>query len=138
MIDFTSDFGRRVAQRLQDEEIIWLTTISNQGIPQPNPVWFYWDGESMLIYSKFDAFRNRHIERRPNVALHFNSGPRGNDIVVFAGQATIDQNAPPANEIQPFVEKYREGLVRIQMSAERFAEVYSVAINIVPTKLRGF
>ncbi len=32
MIDLTSEFSQRVEQRLKDEEVIWLTTITPKGI----------------------------------------------------------------------------------------------------------
>jgi hypothetical protein len=39
MIDTSTKFGQRVAQRLEEERVIWLTTVDGQGIPQPRPVW---------------------------------------------------------------------------------------------------
>lgn len=33
MLDMTTDFGRRVARRLEQERIIWLTTVSPGGAP---------------------------------------------------------------------------------------------------------
>jgi hypothetical protein len=38
MIDLTSEFGQHVAKRLVKEQVIWLTTVSSDGTPQPNPV----------------------------------------------------------------------------------------------------
>ena len=32
-------FGDRVRRRLRDAELIWFTTTSADGTPQPNPVW---------------------------------------------------------------------------------------------------
>lgn len=40
IIDLTTEYGARVARRLQDEQVIWLTTVGRDGTPQPNPVWF--------------------------------------------------------------------------------------------------
>ena len=36
--DPTTPFGQRVAKRLHEEPIIWLTTIDSKGTPQPAPV----------------------------------------------------------------------------------------------------
>jgi len=52
MIDLTSKFGHRAARRLAEEKIIWLTTMDNLGHPQPRPVWFLWNGASILIFSQ--------------------------------------------------------------------------------------
>ena len=40
MIDFTTEFGRRVRQRLDEEYFIWFTTVGTDLTPQPRPVWF--------------------------------------------------------------------------------------------------
>ncbi len=45
----STPFGARVAQRLREEHLIWLTTVGADGTPQPNPVWFLWDGASVLV-----------------------------------------------------------------------------------------
>jgi PPOX class probable F420-dependent enzyme len=51
LIDPSTDFGARVARRLADETIGWLVTVDAEGTPQPSPVWYLWDGETILIYS---------------------------------------------------------------------------------------
>ena len=45
MFDQSTEFGQRVARRLAEERIIWLTTVDQHDVPQPRPVWFWWDGE---------------------------------------------------------------------------------------------
>jgi PPOX class probable F420-dependent enzyme len=62
--DPSTPFGERVAQRLRDDPVIWLTTVGADGTPQPNPVWFLWDGESFLTYNRADAKRLAQIKRR--------------------------------------------------------------------------
>ena len=69
MIDQTTPFGQRVARRLDEERIIWLTTVSATGVPHPRPVWFWWDGESFLIYSKPDTFKHGRIKKKRFSAL---------------------------------------------------------------------
>jgi hypothetical protein len=41
--DPDSEFGERVARRLRDEPIAWLTHVDGAGTPQPAPVSFLWD-----------------------------------------------------------------------------------------------
>jgi PPOX class probable F420-dependent enzyme len=137
MIDTTTEFGRRVARRLQEEQVIWLTTVGKDNTPQPRPVWFLWDGETFLIFSQPNAHKLRHIARHPKVAINLNSDHQGEDVVVFAGEAHIAQDAPPANQVWQYAEKYQAGFAAIDMSAEEFAHSYSVAIRVTPTNLRG-
>lgn len=137
MIDTSTEFGRRVEKRLNSERIIWLTTVSAGGVPHPRPVWFWWDGETFLIYSKPDTFKLDHIETNPNVALNFDGDGRGSDIIVFTGQARLDPVAPPAHQMPDYAAKYQPGFQRIGMTAQEFAAAYSVALRVMPTALRG-
>ena len=137
MIDTTTEFGRRVARRLGEERIIWLTTTGRDGTPQPRPVWFLWDGESFLIYSRPGTAKLRHIIARPQVSLNLNSDDSGGDIVVFSGRAAIDPTAPPADQVPAYAEKYRPGFQNLGMSPPQFAQTYSLAIRVWPESLRG-
>ena len=60
-IDFSTEFGSRVAHQLISEEVIWLTTVGPENTPQPRPVWFLWDGTSCLIYSQSKTYKLDHI-----------------------------------------------------------------------------
>jgi PPOX class probable F420-dependent enzyme len=137
MIDTTTEFGQRVIRRLAEERIAWLNTVDSNGIPQPRPVWFLWNGATFLIYSRPGTAKLRHIAERPQVALHLDGDGLGGDIVVFTGQAAIDLSAPPADQLPAYVAKYQAGFARIGMTAAEFAASYSVAVRVTPLKLRG-
>jgi PPOX class probable F420-dependent enzyme len=137
MIDTTTEFGQRVARRLAEERIAWLTTIDSNGVPQPRPIWFLWNGETFLIYSRPGTAKLRHIAERPQVALHLDGDGLGGDIVVFAGQAQIELHAPPADQVPAYVAKYQPGFARIRMTPAEFAASYSVVLRVTPLKLRG-
>ena len=136
-IDTTTAFGQRVARRLRDETIGWLTTVGADGTPQPSPIWFLWEGETALIYSQPDTPKVRNIERNPRVALNLDGDGRGGDIVVLTGEARVDRAAPAARDYPEYLEKYRQALVRIGMTPAQFAASYSVPIRMTPAKLRG-
>ncbi len=137
MFDMTTEFGGRVSRRLAEEGIIWLTTISAAGVPQPRPVWFLWDGDTFLIYSRPNTRKLQHIAHNPQVALNLDGDGLGGDIVVLTGEARLEPEAPPANKVPEYVAKYHAGFKRIRMSAEEFAETYSVALRVTPARLRG-
>src|SRR5882724_4677941 len=64
--DPSTTFGKRVRDRLAKETVIWLTTVGADGTPQPNPVWFLWEGEdTILVYNRTDANRVTHVRRAP-------------------------------------------------------------------------
>jgi PPOX class probable F420-dependent enzyme len=134
MVDFTTKLGVNAAKRLQTEHVVWLTTTSSDGTPQPNPVWFYWDGESILIYSQPASAKIGNIRRNPKVSLNFNDEEGGN-ITVLTGVASLDEH-PKHNS--RYLEKYCEHIPKIGYTAESLAATYSIQIRIVPSKLRGF
>ena len=135
--DPSTPFGERVARRLRDEPIIWLTLVGADGTPQPNPVWFIWEGESFLIYSLTSAKRLGHLERSAKASLHFDGDGAGGDIIVFTGEVEIRPEEPQADKNGPYVEKYKEFIARSFQTPERFAALYSIPLRIRPTKVRG-
>jgi len=136
-LDTTTAFGARVAGRLAEERMIWLTTVRADGTPQPSAVWFLWHEDAFLIYSKPDTPKLRNIERNPTVALHFDGDGRGGNLVIFTGTARVDRSAPPAHQVAPYTQKYGWGFERNGWTAEQFARLYSVPILVTPTGLRG-
>lgn len=137
LIDPTTDFDAHVAERLDREQIVWLTTVGPTGTPQPSPVWFRWDGRSFLIFSRPDRPKLRNIARNPRVALHFNSTENGGEVVVFGGAAQLEVTAE-ADDIAAFLGKYEAGLAGLSMTGDQFRADYSVPLRVVPDRLRGF
>lgn len=137
MIDSSTPFGARVQERLNNEIIGWLTTVGKDGTPHPKPVWFLWDGETVLIYSQPNTAKLAHIIRNPRVSLNLDGDGRGGNIVVLTGSAVVDSTAPAANLIPAYVEKYKADIPRIGMTPESFAAAYSVAIRFTLEQLSG-
>jgi len=136
--DPATSFGERVARRLREEKIIWLTTTGADGTPQPAPVWFLWEDETFLIYTLANAKRLAHIERTPRVALNFDGDGTGGDIIVFTGEARQAPDTPPADQYPAYAEKYRDLIAEEFQTPENFARGYPVPLRITPTKVRGF
>jgi PPOX class probable F420-dependent enzyme len=136
--DPATEFGERVRRRLRDEQVIWLTTVGGDGTPQPNPVWFLWEGTSALVYNRPDAKRLLHLRSGPQVCLHFDGNGRGGDVVVLTGRAQILEGHPPAHEHSGYLNKYRESITRVSGSPEAFSEAYSVPVRIDVVRIRGF
>ncbi|HLO29991.1 MAG TPA: TIGR03667 family PPOX class F420-dependent oxidoreductase [Anaerolineales bacterium] len=139
MIDFTSSFGRAVKGYLENEYVIWLTTVDSNLTPQPRPVWFIWKEDSFLIFSQAKAYKVAHIKKNPKVALHFNTDETGDKhVIIFVGEASIDTDCPPAYQVSQYFEKYKQGISDLDMTPEAFSDEYSVAIRINPTEVRGW
>lgn len=135
--DPATPFGERVRARLRDDRVVWLTTVGDDGTPQPNPVWFLWDGESLLVYNRATAQRLRHVRTRPRVAVNFNSSAQGGDILVVTGRAVLPEGGPPPHEVPAYVAKYGERMRAISGSPEAFSRAYPVPLRVHPLRVRS-
>src|SRR4051812_23915413 len=132
------EFGKRVARRLREEYVAWLTTVGADGTPQPNPVWFIWDGDSSItVYNRPNAHRLMHLDANPHLSLHFDGNGRGGDVVVLAARARRAPELPAPHENPDYRAKYAEGMRRVSGSEERFAADYAVPIVIEIRQIRG-
>ena len=129
MIDTSTEFGARAERRLREDLIAWLVTVGRDA-PWPVPVWFLWEGETFLVYSQPEKPKLVHIARNPRVALHLDGNGRGGDIVVVRGEAAVSESDPPADQVQAFVEKYRERIAELGWTPASFAADYSVPIRV--------
>jgi PPOX class probable F420-dependent enzyme len=137
VIDESTQRGARAARHLHEEIVVWLTTVTPRGAPLPMPVWFIWDGaDSVTMYSQPGA-RVRNIQADPHVSLNFGGDGRGGDIVVIAGDAAIDETAPPASDNPDYLAKYADHISRIGLTPETFSERYSFPVRIRLGRLRG-
>lgn len=135
--DSSTPYGEKVRRRLRDDLVVWLTTVGRDGTPQPNPVWFVWDGETILVYNRADARRLAHVRERPAVSLNFDSAG-GGDIVVVAGRAELTEGEPAPHEHPEYLAKYGQAMQRVSGSLEAFSRAYPVPLRIRPFRVRGF
>lgn len=136
--DASTPFGKRVRERLAGELVGWLTTVGADGTPQPNPVWFLWEGEdSLLIYNRTGAARIANVKARPRVSLNLNSNDSGGDVIILTGDAELLDDFPLATDYPAYAEKYAEDASRIFGDTASFAEKYPVAMRMRITKVRG-
>lgn len=123
--------SKHVQTRLKRELVIWLATAGRDGHPHVVPVWFLWDGKSFLIYS-VPGQKVRDIQENPNVALHLNTDPVGEDVVRIEGTAKIDTGQAPAYKVPAYTRKYREQIQGFDWTPKFFSEKYHFAIRVKP------
>ena len=70
--DDSTPFGKSVRRRVHEEYLMWLTTVDMHDMPQPAPIWFWWDeaASNFLIYNQTHAKRLDFVRRNSQVALH--------------------------------------------------------------------
>jgi PPOX class probable F420-dependent enzyme len=135
--DPSTPFGRKALDRLNSELVIWLATVGKDGTPQPNPVWFLLDNDSLLIYNRPAANRIAHIKTRPQVALNLDGNGQGGDIVVITGTASLVDDVPPCDQLPAYLEKYSDNMTRVAGSPSNFGAAYPIAMRIAIAKVRG-
>ena len=136
-IDTSTDFGKRVQERLERDEIIWLTTVDRDGTPHPRPVWFLWRNDSFLIHSQPGTAKLKQIGQNPRVSLSLNSDAHGGDVVIITGTARID-DGPEAKAVPAaYLEKYARGLKELGQTPDEMIDAFRVAIHVTPEKLTG-
>lgn len=138
MLDFNSPLGQVIERRLRQEQVIWLTTVDAHQTPQPRPVWFHWDGETLLIFSQSSAAKVRHIKRNPRVALNFNTDAEGGQVGVLIGEARLLEKPLDAGRMQAYIKKYAQGIRDLGMTPEAMQAEYSTALLVTPLEMRGF
>jgi PPOX class probable F420-dependent enzyme len=136
VIDPTTEKGARTDERLRADEVAWLITVAADGTPVPTPVWFWWDGTSILVYSQRDKPKLRHIAANPRVDVALRTDELGDEITVVTGEGVVDSTIPPADQLPGYVEKYSALIARLGAEPASFAGEYAIPVRITPTKLR--
>ena len=138
-IDTTTDLGAKVAQRIEHQTLGWLTTVGADGTPQPNPVWFLWNGGMFLIFSKPGQSKLANIARSPRVAFNLEATDDQEQITIFTGTAEVTTSDTLGEHLlDRYAERYAARLPGIGMTREQYEAAYTAVIRFTPEKLRGW
>ena len=122
-------------RRLHDDQVVWLTTITDAGAPAPNPVWCALDGDDVVVFTSSGSLRVRNIEARPTVALNFNSDELGGDLVIITGTASARPGR--ASDVPAYRAKYESAMRDLhQLTLEQFGATYDTELRIRPNRVR--
>ena len=86
IVDPGTEKGARADARLRSDLVAWLITVSADGQPVPTPVWFWWDGDTILVYSERDKPKLRHIAANPRVAFALRTNELGSRSFVLTSR----------------------------------------------------
>jgi PPOX class probable F420-dependent enzyme len=135
MLNGSTDKSKHLVSRLEQDLVVWFTTVSGDGTPQPNPVWFYWDGESCLIYTRPGAAKLKNLARSARAAIHFEGAETfGGDLLILTGEARVlEMSSDPDPE---YIQKYRKPAEEYGREIEEICSRYNVPIRFVPERVR--
>ncbi len=125
---------RKKESRLKKDLVAWLCTVGAGSRPHATLVWFWWDGESLVVYS-VPGVKTRDIESNPNVEVHLNSDADGSEMVRVDGTAEIASRKRPAVLDPAYVRKYRASLKALGYTPDQFASEYFIQIRIRPLRV---
>ena len=133
-----SDCSSETQAALRDDPVVWLSSVQRDGRPHLVPVWFHWDGERIVAFSKPNARKIANLRDQPQVMLAV--GSPGPEFEVELIEATAELPPQPATDLIPegFGAKYRDLLRRAGLNVQHFAEVYSQPIVLRPTRFLGY
>lgn len=132
MLDLNNKRDAHIDQRLRSEPIIWLSTIRRDGRPHLVPVWFLWEDSTILIFSQPNNQKIRNLRHNPAVMLALEAADKGDDVVLFEGEATFPDDPTLKATMAAYAKKYDALLKRMGMNAEQMAASYSQPIRITP------
>ena len=122
----------RVRRFLETEPVVWLATVRPDGRPHIIPVWYWWDGSELLVFSKPDAVKVGNLRADPHLMLAI--GDAENDFDVGLVEACAEVLARAVSVPARMFDKYAPWMFEIGLDRATFIATYSQAIRIVPTR----
>ena len=135
VLDLTQERHAHIDQRLHNDYVIWLHSTRPDGRPHAVVVWFLWDGESVLIFSRPKNQKLYNIQHNQNVLLALDNTNDGADPITIEGTATLLTHGVADATLESYVKKYGEGIKELGFTPEQMAAEYSQAIRITPTRV---
>ena len=128
----------RIVRFLEQEPVVWLSTVRPDGAPHLVPIWFWWDGEELLVFSKPDAQKVHNLRENPAVMLALGDAEEDFDVGLVRGHAELLDR--PTRSVMPYAHlaKYADRLAALGVDAETYAATYSQVIRIVPERFLGW
>ena len=138
MLDLSSEWGKHAEQRLRSDKVAWLTTVGSDGRPYTVPVWFLWEGDSVLFFSQPNKQKVRNLRKNVRVTLAIDDTKGGDDVVIVEGTAELLDDQDVSTTLPEYVEKYRTMIQDLGYTPETMGADFSLAIRITPTKIRNW
>ena len=127
-----------IEERLRTEPVAWLSSTRPDGRPHVVPIWFVWDGRSIVGFSKPGAQKVKNIQSHGDVMLALGEADEDFDVELIEGCGEVlDQ---PTTEVLPpqLLDKYAPLMEKAGLTPEVYAKTYSQPFRITPTRILGY
>ena len=99
MSDQNADWRARVSERLASDLILWFGSVRPDGRPHLVPVWFHWDGEAVVLFTKAGSQKVTNVRANPRVTFAVDNTDGGRDVAIVEGEAAL--LASPSSAVVP-------------------------------------
>ncbi len=130
--------GSEVAHALESAQLAWLTTVRH-GQPQSSYVWFQFDENNLLVFSRPDAAKIHNVLANPKVSFHLDGDGQGGRVLTIDASAEIVEGDVGPARLDAYLAKY-DGPIRNQLNTtpEDLRAQFSAALLITPTRVRSW
>jgi len=133
LLDLSKPKHMRADERLRNDLMAWLSTVRPDGRPHLVPIWFLWDGATLLVFSKNDQ-KIRNLQRSPQAIVALDDTEGGDDVVMIEGDVTLPERGSVTPALPAYAEKYASKLAEFGWTGESMAQEYTEPIRITPTR----
>jgi len=122
-----------IDERLRGDLILWLSSVRPDGRPHTVPVWFLWDGATVLVFSQPNQ-KIRNLAINPAVTLALDGSGQGHDVVLLEGTAVVGTTADESAAFPAYEAKYSALIQANGWTVDSMTAQYSESIRITPTR----
>ena len=128
------DETTRLDGLLRTEPVVWLSTVQPDGRPHLVPIWFWWDGVSVLIASKPHARKIGNLRENPHCMLAIGDAAADFDVALVEARAEVTEIPTSALLDEGLLVKYADRMEQVGLPRAEFEATYSQVIRITPTR----
>jgi PPOX class probable F420-dependent enzyme len=123
------------AAAILDRDLIgFLTAVNGTGQPQTAPVWFWRDGDGIVVYNRPTSPRLDSVAANPKVSFSVRGDLRAEGALILEGTAEVG-GLPPAVELGEYIAKYEREIERLGWTPGIFSDMYSEGLRITVTRV---
>lgn len=109
-----------------------LASVRPDGRPHVVPLWFIWDGETIVASSKPHAQKVRNLVAEPRAMVSVGQpGAADASLIEVIAEVEVGGAAVLADR---FASKYHHHVQALGLTVERFVETYPIVIRLRPTR----
>jgi PPOX class probable F420-dependent enzyme len=134
-LDLSQPKHTQVDERLRGEPTIWFGSVRPDGRPHLVPVWFLWDGMSLLVFCEPHAQKIHNIQANPHVTLALEAAKDGADIVILEGTAGLIPLEDATAQLPAYAAKYNALITAFDRNFDAMLAQYCQPIRVMPTRV---